>query len=344
MNTPENMTDSEPVAAPSIPVGATLREARERAGLSVADVASRIKFAPRQVEALEAEDFAHLPESAFLRGFVRSYARLLQIDEVPLLAALPQNKVHTTVSVSTSLVDAPFPSAKRDRKVNAFWLFGAAGVGLLIILFLSLHGNEAPVMPTEPVLAQPAVPEAASAVAEAVTEAPLVQEAPPEVQTEKPQVVQKTPEPPKKQAPVKLVEVPKKLEPVKLPEPEKPQPERKKRTEHKEVPPVVSAEPLAAASAPAATEKPAIPLEVLKRRPMRFVFNEASWVEVVDANGSLLLSRTGQRGTEQWIGGPRRAPYDVSIANPKGVKLYYKGKEVDLSSYAGSAVTHLKVE
>ena len=55
-----------------------LREARERLGLSVADVAAQIKFAPRQIEALEADDFKHLPEAAFLRGFVRSYAKILQ--------------------------------------------------------------------------------------------------------------------------------------------------------------------------------------------------------------------------------------------------------------------------
>ncbi len=40
----------------------------------------------RQVEALEANDFPHLPQATFLRGFVRSYARMLKLDEVALIA------------------------------------------------------------------------------------------------------------------------------------------------------------------------------------------------------------------------------------------------------------------
>src|SRR5512140_565423 len=74
---------------PGLNVGMTLREARERVGMSVDDVAERIKFSPKQVEALESNDFSHLPQTTFLRGFVRSYARVLQLDEVALLAALP---------------------------------------------------------------------------------------------------------------------------------------------------------------------------------------------------------------------------------------------------------------
>src|SRR5512142_1691440 len=74
---------------PALNVGMALREAREGLGLSVHDIADRIKFAPKQVEALEANDFSHLPEAAFLRGFVRSYARVLQLDEAALIAALP---------------------------------------------------------------------------------------------------------------------------------------------------------------------------------------------------------------------------------------------------------------
>ena len=38
-------------------LGKMLREAREQLGLSIADVAAQIKFAPRQIEALEADDF-----------------------------------------------------------------------------------------------------------------------------------------------------------------------------------------------------------------------------------------------------------------------------------------------
>jgi hypothetical protein len=65
---------------------------------------------------------------------------------------------------------------------------------------------------------------------------------------------------------------------------------------------------------------------------------------VIDVNGEILLSRTNPRGSEKWIGGPRRAPYDITIAHPDTVKLYYRGKEVDLTPYAGMETARLKVE
>jgi len=38
----------------------------------------------------EADDFAHLPEMAFVRGFVAQLCKILQLDPQPLLAMLPQ--------------------------------------------------------------------------------------------------------------------------------------------------------------------------------------------------------------------------------------------------------------
>src|SRR3970040_2387988 len=84
-----------------VSLGAVLRDAREHLGLSVADVANQIKFAPRQIEAIEADDYQHLPEAAFLRGLIRSYAKILQLDAQALLAALPQFE-----TVPTELVPA----------------------------------------------------------------------------------------------------------------------------------------------------------------------------------------------------------------------------------------------
>ncbi|MCX7627401.1 MAG: DUF4115 domain-containing protein [Methylophilaceae bacterium] len=66
--------------------GAQLRAARERLGLDVKDLALQLKLSVRQLEALEAEDLEALPSPAFTRGFIRNYARLLQLDAEPLLA------------------------------------------------------------------------------------------------------------------------------------------------------------------------------------------------------------------------------------------------------------------
>ena len=69
--------------------GSTLRSAREAAGLSVDDVALQLKLAPRQVRALEDDDFQHLPGRTFARGFARNYARFIQLDPDRVLALMP---------------------------------------------------------------------------------------------------------------------------------------------------------------------------------------------------------------------------------------------------------------
>jgi cytoskeleton protein RodZ len=64
--------------------GMRLRRAREEAGLSVADVATRLKMPARVVESLEAEDWGRLGAPVFVRGQLRSYARLLGLATAPV--------------------------------------------------------------------------------------------------------------------------------------------------------------------------------------------------------------------------------------------------------------------
>ena len=66
-------------------VGAELKQAREAAGLAIADVARQLKLLPRQVESLEGERFDRLPGPAIARGMVRNYARLLELNAEPLV-------------------------------------------------------------------------------------------------------------------------------------------------------------------------------------------------------------------------------------------------------------------
>jgi cytoskeleton protein RodZ len=76
------------VIAPQPQVGQQLRLAREARGLSVLDVAQTLKLGSRQLEALESGDWETLPGNTFVRGFVRNYARIVQIDPVPLMTLL----------------------------------------------------------------------------------------------------------------------------------------------------------------------------------------------------------------------------------------------------------------
>jgi len=115
--------------------GARLRAAREQAGLSLDQVAQQLKLAPRQVKALEEESFGELPGRTFSRGFVRNYARLLNLDAQDLLAQLPET-VQAPVdapsldSTATTIVELPTATARRPG--FARWLIPLVLVGCII--------------------------------------------------------------------------------------------------------------------------------------------------------------------------------------------------------------------
>ncbi|HEX7855753.1 MAG TPA: RodZ domain-containing protein [Sphingobium sp.] len=81
----ESETDGQvqPVAAAA---SAQMLAAREAAGLSLADVASRTRVPLRHLEALERGDYAALPGITYCAGFARAYARAVGLDEKALVA------------------------------------------------------------------------------------------------------------------------------------------------------------------------------------------------------------------------------------------------------------------
>ncbi|MBU4612743.1 helix-turn-helix domain-containing protein, partial [Achromobacter sp. GG226] len=74
--------------------GASLRALREARGWSVGDVSARLKFLPRQIEAIEADRWEDLPQGPSLRGLVRNYARLLDQDPEVMMRAIPAHLQH----------------------------------------------------------------------------------------------------------------------------------------------------------------------------------------------------------------------------------------------------------
>lgn len=67
-------------------LGALLKNKREEMGLSYAQIFEITKLQPHFLEALENEEWDHLPSPAFVKGFVRSYARALGLAEDGLVA------------------------------------------------------------------------------------------------------------------------------------------------------------------------------------------------------------------------------------------------------------------
>lgn len=112
----------------SLSVGAQLAHARETQNLSVADVANRLKLTPKQIIALENDQFDSLGP-VFSRGFVRNYARLLQLDAPVLLDAM---QAPNTVADDLTIRDEHITIS---HSLSQYWL---KLIGAVVIVAIAL--------------------------------------------------------------------------------------------------------------------------------------------------------------------------------------------------------------
>ena len=113
------MNETAELGAPSARAGPgrMLAQLRAERKLSTADVAQRLKYGVRQIEALEAEEFDKLPGATFVRGMVRGYAKLLDTDPQPLLDELDQRYVPGEIDLDLRDKGIPFVhSGKRGTR------------------------------------------------------------------------------------------------------------------------------------------------------------------------------------------------------------------------------------
>ncbi len=288
----------DPDVTPVIPPGEVLREARIRLGLSLNDVSDQIKFAPRQIEALEAGDFQYLPEMTFVRGFVRNYAKVLHLDAQPLLAALPQAEAGS-LQLTPDSVEVPFPCAHSPQRQNLVWLGAALLLAVLVVAFAAWHY-------TTPVKKSEVAREKAPAVL------------PPEMKIITESAVPGTAE----NASPASVAPPPQLGAAPVP-----------------VTPALQPEPQTQAVKPAV--QGGVPSQ---NAALRLVFDDESWVEVKDKDGNTLSSQINARGSELRLDG--NAPFSMAIGRAASVRLYHRGKLIDLKPHINSSneVARLTVE
>ena len=98
---PDNL-DAISKAATTPSPGTLLREAREARELDAADLARTMNLQPRVILALERDDYSSLPSAAFVRGYLRSYARLMGMAPEPLLAQFDASTGGVVVGVRPS--------------------------------------------------------------------------------------------------------------------------------------------------------------------------------------------------------------------------------------------------
>jgi cytoskeleton protein RodZ len=113
-------------------VGPELAAAREARGLALSDVAQQLKFAPRQLEALEQEQFEALPGATFTRGMVRSYARLLKLDAEPLVQRIAGRIEIPDANRLAQRYHQPVPFSDGGRRSTFVYLAMSLGVLVLV--------------------------------------------------------------------------------------------------------------------------------------------------------------------------------------------------------------------
>ncbi|WP_211451324.1 RodZ domain-containing protein [Collimonas antrihumi] len=138
---------AESANAGPLSLGAQLASKREQLGWSVPDVASHLKLAPRQIDAIEADNYAALPTMVMTRGFIRSYAKLLGLDATALLATISPAVAAQPVAspihsqLSTPFSESPFHLMGRSKFAYK-WLVVLAV--LLLLLAVAIRMDAVP--------------------------------------------------------------------------------------------------------------------------------------------------------------------------------------------------------
>jgi cytoskeleton protein RodZ len=133
---PDVNGDEPDAGQPKLSPGAQLAAYREERGWTIEQVASQLNLAPRQIAAIEHDDYPALPGMPIVRGFIRAYAKLLKVDSAPLLAGLGGETVlaHDSITprqpLSMPFSETRLPSMMERPGLSSKWILG----GLLAVL------------------------------------------------------------------------------------------------------------------------------------------------------------------------------------------------------------------
>ena len=296
--------DAADAPAPGASAGVLLAQARQTAGLSVDDVAGQLKLAPRQVAAIERDDFASLPGRTFVRGFIRNYARLVKLDVDTVLAAIPDDGTAQTperaLSTATGRSIGEIPRDSRPRPGMARWM-----VPLVLAAIVGVAAFYEFVRPPAPVGApaaqvEPVAPAPPPSTPSSTVPSPADESAAPAGSAGA--VIGST-------SPATS-----------------------------ELPNPLAGGTATATDAGNAARAAAPPA----RGQLTLAFRGTSWLEVRDRTGTVVLSMTGTAGTTHDVA--VSPPGEVVLGNAAAVDATWRGKPVDLASSTKQNVARVRLE
>ena len=118
-------------------IGEFFRQVRETKGLTIDEVASKTRIRTDFVKALEDGNFAKLPDQVFARGFVRSYARSLGLDEDDAIHRFAQSAgAYYDKQGERERLKVRQAEEERKRQANRKAVAIAIGLAILALIFL----------------------------------------------------------------------------------------------------------------------------------------------------------------------------------------------------------------
>ena len=288
-----------------VTAGGLLRAAREKHGLHIAALAAAMKVAPRKLDALENDRWSELPDATFVRALALTVCRALKVDAKPVLDLLPPAQTMALREVGEQL-NTPYRDAA-GRNVSS--MAGGAvrpmvwAAALLMLAAVAVYFvPETWFNSTPPVALVAVVAPAASAAAAA--SAALAAASAPDVSVSA------------------AAALPDRVVP----------------------PPAASA----AAAMPSAGETvfSAPPASALQAPPavgaLQLRTTEASWVDVRDGKGQVLLSRIVQPG--EMVGLDGAPPMRLTIGNAAATQMSFRGQPVNLAPNTRDNVARVELQ
>lgn len=130
----QNTAQSPEAAAQEF--GRKLRESREQRGLSIGEVAERLKLPARQIEGLESGNYEGMPELIFVRGFLRTYSRFLDLDDNEVAGYLDRIMPNSQPAYAANKNTDSSGLNYRDSKIKKpfpTWILGVIGVAAIAV-------------------------------------------------------------------------------------------------------------------------------------------------------------------------------------------------------------------